>query len=185
MKNTKEKIINSAIYLLGQNINSSLEEISDGAGINRRTLHRYFTKREDLIIEVFETLGNEYIEGFLTVLWAEKDTLPTLEALFKYDLEMSSKYDTLCKLYEGYNNKYKFEDELMSKIHQEYTSLFCKLKEEGFVHKSITTEWLEVYYVTMIELGIKQIKHGKTQDECFKMLWNFFWSGIKKINEDE
>ena len=72
MKNTKQKIINSAITLLKQDLNCSLEEISENANVSRRTLHRHFKGKEDLLAQTFETVGNEYIEGFLSIIWAKK-----------------------------------------------------------------------------------------------------------------
>jgi AcrR family transcriptional regulator len=176
MKNTKQKIINSAITLLKQDLNCSLEEISEHANVSRRTLHRHFKGKEDLIAQIFETVGNEYIEGFLSIIWADTPPLDTLEALLRYDLGILSNHNTLYGLYK--NDKYIFEEELMIKIDQEYIEIFNQIIKKEYCDQSFTPKWLGAFYDSLIELGHNQINLGIDNEECIQMIWSLFWNGI-------
>jgi AcrR family transcriptional regulator len=177
MKNTKQKIINSAITLLKQDLNCSLEEISGNANVSRRTLHRHFKGKEDLIGQIFETVGNEYIEGFLSIIWANKNPMDTLEDLLRYDLAILSNHNTLYGLYK--NDKYIFEEELMIKIDQEYIEIFNQIIKKEYCDQSFTPKWLGAFYDSLIELGHNQINLGIDNEECIQMIWTLFWNGIK------
>jgi len=176
MKNTKQKILNSAITLLKQDLNCSLEEISENANVSRRTLHRHFKGKEDLLAQTFETVGNEYIEGFLSIIWAKKNSIDTLEELVQYDLGLLSNHNTLYGLYK--NHSYIFEEELMTKIDQEYIEIFNQIIKNEYCDQSLTSEWLGAFYDSLIELGHKQINLGIDNEECIQTISTLFWNGI-------
>ena len=176
MKDTKQKIIHSAITLLKQNLNCSLEEISKKAKVSRRTLHRHFKGKEDLIVQIFETVGNEYIEGFLSIIGADKNAIDTLEKLLQYDLGIISNHNTLYSLYK--HKKYIFDEELMIKIDQEYIEIFNQIIKKKYCDQSLTPKWLGAFYHSLIELGHNQINLGIDKEECIQMIWTLFWNGI-------
>jgi AcrR family transcriptional regulator len=46
---TRQDIIDRAIVLFNKDMSLSLEKVAKKAGVTRRTLHRYFRDREELI----------------------------------------------------------------------------------------------------------------------------------------
>jgi len=116
MKKTKENIIQAAILLLEKDKNCSLEEIATEAGVSRRTLHRYFDGKEELIIAVFENLAEKYYEGFLEIIGEEKPILETVKKLLSYDLKTFSSHSTIYYLYESFKDKYTFGEEDIKEV---------------------------------------------------------------------
>ncbi|MEQ3664308.1 TetR/AcrR family transcriptional regulator [Olleya sp.] len=182
MKKSKEHIIDIAIILLEKNIFASLDEIALESGISRRTLHRYFDGKEELIIQVFETLLNEYTEGFIDIIWAEMNTVDTIKSLLKYDLKWYSRYTTIYNLYETHSDKYKFEEDLIKKIEQDYISIFTTFLSEYDCNPLLNSQWLEAYYTSILKLGGNQIKTGLDKETVFKTIWEIFWNGIISKN---
>ena len=181
MKNTKENIIQAAVLLLEGDKNCSLEEIATKTGVSRRTLHRYFDGKEELIIAVFETLADKYYKGVLEIIGEEKPIVETTKNLFSYDLKVFSSHSTIYYLYESFSSIYKFKDEDIKKVEAEYLRLFSKLCKEGHCNKNLNAQWINAYYDSIIHLGNNQIKNGIEYKLIEKTIWQLFWDGISKI----
>ena len=180
MKNTKENIIQSAVLLLEEDKNCSLEQIATKAGVSRRTLHRYFDGKEELIIAVFETLADKYYQGVLEIIAEKKTIVETIKKLFSYDLKMFSNHSTVYYLYESFNDKYKFKDEDLEKVEAEALRIFSKLRKDGHCNKKLDAQWINAYYDSLIHLGNNQIKNGIDYEVVEKTIWELFWNGINK-----
>lgn len=180
MKNTKENIIQAAVLLLEEDKNCSLEAIATKAGVSRRTLHRYFDGREELIIAVFETLADTYYKGILEIIGTKKPIVETIKSLFSYDLKMFSSHSTVYYLYESFNDKYKFKDEDIEKVEAEAIRIFSKLRKEGHCNQKLNAQWINAYYDSLIHLGNNQIKSGIEYKIVEKTIWQLFWNGINK-----
>ena len=48
-RSTEQIIVEAAILVLNEDYSAPLEKVAERAGITRRTLHRYFTGREELL----------------------------------------------------------------------------------------------------------------------------------------
>ena len=178
MKNTKENIIQAAVLLLEEDKHCSLEEIATKAGLSRRTLHRYFDGKEELIIAVFETLADKYYKGILEIIGVEKPIVETIKNLFSYDLKMFSSHSTIYYLYENFHAKYKFEDEDIEKVEAIFLSLFSKLCKAEHCNKKLNAQWINAYFDSIIHLGNNQIKNGIEYELVEKTIWQLFWNGI-------
>ena len=180
MKKTKEHIIQSAVLLLEEDTNCSLEEIALNAGVSRRTLHRYFDGKEELIVAVFEILTDKYYQGILEIINQEEPTFETLKSLFSFELEMYSSHSTVYNLYKNYNSIYKFDGKDLDKVNAIYISHFSKLRKEGLCNNKISPQWIDAYFDSIIQLGSAQIKNGIAYNTVKKTIWQLFWNGIRK-----
>lgn len=180
MKKTRENIVQAAVLLLEENKNCSLEEIATKAGVSRRTLHRYFDGKEELVIAVFETLADKYYEGLMEIIEEEKTIIETLRNIMSYDLKMFSSHNTVCYLYESYSSIYKFDEEDLMKIEEEGIKIFSKLREEGHCNQTLDYQWINAYFDNIVELGYKQIQNGVEYEVVEKTIWELFWNGISK-----
>jgi len=180
MKNTKENIIQAAVLLLEEDKNCSLEEIATKAGVSRRTLHRYFDGKEELIIAVFETLADKYYKGILEIIGEEKPIIEIIKSLFFYDLKMFSSYSTIYYLYESFNAIYKFDEAEIKKVEAEFLRIFSLLRKEGHCNKKLNAQWINAYFDSIIHLGNNQIKNGIEYKLVEKTTWQLFWNGISK-----
>jgi len=180
MKNTKENIIQAAVLLLEKDKNCSLEEIATKAGVSRRTLHRYFDGKEELIIAVFENLAEIYYEGFLEIIGEEKPILETVRSLLSYDLKMFSSNSTVYYLYESFKDRYTFGEEDIKEIEEQSILVFSKLCEEEYLNQNIDYQWVNAFYDSLIHLGNSQIKKGIEHNLVEETIWQLFWNGIGK-----
>ena len=180
MKNTKENIIQAAILLLEEDKNCSLETIATKAGVSRRTLHRYFDGKEELVIAVFETLADKYYEGLMQIIEEEKTIIETLRSIMSYDLSMFSRHNTVCYLYESYSSIYKFDEEDLMKIEEEGIKIFSKLREEGHCNQTFDFQWVNAFFDNIVQLGYNQIQNGIEYEVVEKTIWELFWKGISK-----
>ncbi len=180
MKNTKENIIQAAILLLEKDKNASLEEIAKKAGVSRRTLHRYFDGKEELIIAVFETLADLYYQGILEIIGEEKPVVETLKQLFSYDLKMFSSHSTVYFLYESFKTIYEFDEKDIAKVEAIYLKLFTKLRKADHCNKKLSVQWIGEYFDSIIHLGNKQLNNGISYKIVEKTCWQLFWNGISK-----
>ncbi|KXX68377.1 TetR/AcrR family transcriptional regulator [Flammeovirga sp. SJP92] len=177
MKRTKKIIIDSAIKALSENSNATLDEIAQKAEVNKRTLHRYFDGKKDLVVQVFEELGNTYFEDIIEILSKEQSTIVTFKELFRYDVEVFQNYKTIHNLYEKHRSDFLFETNIMKKINGEFALVYQSLKDEGFLNAEFSIEWIQVYHFGLLESGYRFNNNYKDTEECFQKLWKLFWCG--------
>jgi len=180
MKNTKENIIQAAILLLEEDKNCSLEKIATKAGVSRRTLHRYFDGKEELVIAVFETLADKYYTGFLEIIGEERPIIETVKSLLSYDLKTFSSHSTIYYLYESFNDRYTFGEEDIKEVEEQSILIFSKLCEEGYCNQTLGYQWVNAFYDSLIHLGNSQIKNGIEPVLVEETIWELFWKGISK-----
>lgn len=60
-----------------------------------------------------------------------------------------------------------------------YLGLFKGLQEQTKVSEELSLQWLEIFYLTVVETSLKSIDSGLNKDECLKMAWSSLWNGIK------
>ena len=180
MVETKDKILQSAITIWGSNFTASLDDIASNIGISRRTLHRHFQGRDDLVKSLFSYLIEIYLNSIKTVLKTENTIVGKLQALLINDIKSTEKYLTFCQLYETHPEKFQFEQKKIEEINSIYSKLFKKLRNEKFLSNQLSLEWIEAFYFSVVNTAIKSIQAGIQMEQCSKMAWNSLWNGIKK-----
>lgn len=180
MNKTKHIILVSAIEILGKNINASLDDIAVFANISRRTLHRHFSGREDLINSVLAFLLEEYLENIKKALRGRVELTHKLNSLLINDIESANKYLVFSQLRDLHKTNYTKDNPQIKELLSIYFQLFEQLKVQEKVSDPISLEWLKVFYSAVVEAAIKSIQAGQDKDECLKMAWLTLWNGIKQ-----
>lgn len=180
MNETRRKILESAITLWATNSQATLEQIATDIGISRRTLHRHYDGREDLIVSVLNYLVSEYLQTIdKTLLKAAESPLAKLKALFFNDIANATHY----VVYKNLSQIMVLDNEEMKmsqqKLHNIYHAVFLSLIDSAEVSSKVTAKWLELFYAAVIEAVIKGIQEGKELDLA-NLAWSTFWAGIKK-----
>ena len=140
MNETKDKILQSAIAIWGSNIIASLDDIASNVGISRRTLHRHFKGRDDLMKSLFSYLIEVYLISIEQAIHKETTTVDKLQALLINDIKSTEKYLTFCQLYETHPEKFQFEQKKIEEINIIYSKLFKKLKREKLLSNQLSLE---------------------------------------------
>lgn len=60
----REQVIDAALALFAEHGYDSVtvEQVADSVGISRRTLHRYFTSKDDIVLGKYDALGDTFVE---------------------------------------------------------------------------------------------------------------------------
>lgn len=177
MVETKSKIIQSAIVVWKQNLNASLDDIASHLGISRRTLHRHFSGRNDLVNSVFEILLQEYLSNVRQAIETKSNAVDKLKVLFLNDIESAEKYILFSHIQ---TTSHLQESQDVKELFTIYSSLFNQLIATNKISERISLRWLELFYSTIIQTVINAIKSDLNKEDFVDMAWVTFWNGIKK-----
>ena len=101
MLDTKTKIMSAAVKCFQSNESISLEKIAEEAGVTRRTLHRYFENRQNLM----ESCKNEMLESCNKAMneayESDDDQIKKLRNMLFAAIEQGAKYSFIKRFYEN------------------------------------------------------------------------------------
>ena len=180
MVETKNKILRSAITIWGKDITSSLDDIAHNIGISRRTLHRHYSGKGDLLNSVFNYIIEEYLVHIKTINSNSSNNIDKLKAFLFFDIKSGKNYMFFCQLRKTKHKEIEEDNTSFKELHTLYLGLFKQLKEEEKIDQSLTLIWIEIFYLTVVESAHKAIESGLDVENCIKMAWSSFWKGIKK-----
>jgi AcrR family transcriptional regulator len=104
--NTQQKIIDAAISVLNENFSATFEDIAVSCGMNRRTLHRYFKNRNELLEACNKNMMEAWELAAIKACNSSEDPLIQLEHLLYTGIDSGTKYAFLIKLND--NAKFSF-----------------------------------------------------------------------------
>lgn len=177
---TKSKILSAAIEVLGKDLGASLDEIAKHAGISRRTLHRHFNGREDIMNAVFNHIIAVYHKDVKSILRDDMSTEERMKAFLAYDIESGTKHTVFCQLRKNSYTEYAAENENLQELFDIINNLFESLIKEGKIRDEIPQLWLAAFYNGVLESALQSFKQGVLLETCQIIAWSSFWNGIKK-----
>jgi len=180
MAETKSKILQSAIIIWGKNLTASLDDIASHINISRRTLHRHYSGRDDLMNSVFNYIIEEYLIQIKIIIQNASSHKNQLKAFLYYDIESGSKYLVFCQLRKTNYKEIESQNVNFQELYAIYQGLFKQLKDEKKIREKLSSQWLEIFYSTIVESALKSIDSGVNKKECLNMTWSSFWNGIKR-----
>lgn len=183
MSETKAKILQSAIDIWGKNLTHSLEDIADRVGISRRTLHRHYNGRDDLMNSVICHVIDEYLMNVEDIMQQQLSNEDKLKAMLEYDIKSSSKYRVFCQVRGGRTTQSGPGNENVEKVRQIMATLFSQLIKEEIIPDSLPLIWLEMFFSAVAETALNSIGFGISQEKCLEIAWASFYGGITLNNK--
>lgn len=183
MKETKNQILQSAILVWGNNLAATLDDIASHSGISRRTLHRHYSGRDDLLDSVFNYIIDEYLLSLEQNIKNSINDKELLKAFLWFDIKSSKKYLVFCQLRKAEFQHIEVENNNFKEMYAIYMNLFKKLQDHQKISKNLSLQWIESFYLSIVETSDKIIDSGVDINECFEMAWFSLWNGIKSVNE--
>lgn len=183
MIETKSQILQSAITVWGRNLAATLDDIAKDTGISRRTLHRHYSGRDDLMDSVFNFIIDEYLMHLKRIIEKTPSDKEKLKAFLQFDINSSKKYLVFCQLRKSEYAHMETENDNFIEMYSIYQGLFKRLQDEQKISKDLSLQWIETFYLTLVESSDKIIDSGFNKDECLKMAWTSLWNGIKSGNQ--
>lgn len=181
--NTQQKIIDAAISVLNENFSATFEDIAVSCGISRRTLHRYFKNRNELLEACNQNMLEAWELATIKACNSSENPLVQLEHLLYAGIDSGTKYAFLIKLNE--NNKFSsiaYENKLSSAYFQKRDQLFDaihELQKQKVVDDQFPLPWIRILFTSAIMATIMAFRSGDiAQNEVKKLAWSSFRRSI-------
>lgn len=182
MKDTKQKIIDTAIEIFNDDYSSALEKVAERAEVTRRTLHRYFTDRNDLLKACHLEMQNKCKLNITNAINSSEDPLIQLERVLYASIDCGSKYAFFQKLHQYQGHQHQKEDEDCATYDQTFsptTAVIRELQKREIISPNLTLAWINLFMSGIITATIQSSTSGAVAKNDIKdFAWFSFSNGI-------
>jgi AcrR family transcriptional regulator len=182
MKDTRQNIIEAAILVFNDDPSAPLEKVAEKGGITRRTLHRYFRDRNDLISTCESEMQLSCNKAMNLALDSSDDPLVQLERMLYAGIDCGAKYSFFTKLHRSENHHHSRHNPDCVRYDatwNRYYQMIAKLKENGKISSHITGEWVFMLFSGIIAATVNASGMGTEDAERVKKFaWFSFSRGI-------
>jgi AcrR family transcriptional regulator len=178
---TSQKIIDSAIAVLNEDFYVPLDMVAEKAGVNRRTLHRYFKDRTALIDACWADMMQTWHHAMLKAYNSSKDPVVQLEEMLYAGIDCGVKYAFLNTLQTKYlTEKPKAtENEAYEQAKNNWFSLVPELQRQKLISENLSATWIRMLFVNMINTTINALQSGDVApNDIKKFAWYSFSRSI-------
>lgn len=182
MENTQKKIIDAAIQVFNEDFSAPLEKVSDKAEVTRRTLHRYFKDRSELLVQCEKVMQQNCTRAMIAALEASDDPLIQLENMLYAGIGCGAKYSFLHKLHmrEGHIHTHQSQDCVeYDDLFKRYSKVITTLHQKGIISTHLTVEWVNMLFMSVIAATVNGVEYGTVAKKSLKeFAWFSFSKGI-------
>ena len=174
---SEEAIIEAAFDVLNNDPGASLATVADVAGVGRATLHRYFSRREDLLSAMARLAVkemDEVVEAACADVSSYGEALRvTLEVL----IPIGDRYSFLAL--DAIEHDPELQKEF-ARQRKETDELVEAAKREGVFEKSVPTSWISQAYEMLLFAAWESVKAGElTQTQAANLAWRTLTLGLQ------
>ena len=181
LQNTKQNIIDAAIFIFNEDLSAPLEKVADNANVTRRTLHRYFTDRKELLDACQQEMQESCKAGMTAALESSANPVLQLEKMLYAAIDCGVKYSFLHKLHNLHNHQHKHNDKECAKYDKTFShvdNVIETLIENGIVSKQLSVEWIATLFPGIVTATINSNTPCADRDNLKKFAWFSFSKGI-------
>ncbi|TDQ25587.1 TetR/AcrR family transcriptional regulator [Tenacibaculum caenipelagi] len=185
MNDTKTKIIAAAIKAFSKDPNASMEEIAESINLSRRTLHRYFSSKSELIAEIIDYASGLCLQKTEESIQSSPDPRTQLYTMFLCDIKSGYQFRFLYNFRENYKG---MEDESseFKKMMQIFRDLLKTLNDNGLFNPQLTINWIENLYFSTINTAINLINENDSNiKDVTEMAWISYFNAITNHSENK
>ncbi len=182
MEVTQQKIIDAAIVTFNDDLSAPLETVADQAGVTRRTLHRYFGDRAQLLDACKAEMQARCQAAMTAAYRSSNDPLRQLELMLYAGIDCGYKYAFLRKLHRRTrypdvpeNAEGVEYDTIMGK----WRALVASLQQQEIISRQLTIPWIFALFDGMINSTIDALRSGDiARNDIKKFAWFSFSRSI-------
>jgi AcrR family transcriptional regulator len=179
---TKQDIVNAAIILFNENMSIPLEKVADKAGVTRRTLHRYFKDRGELMNSCSEEMHLTFRKAIVMAKECSTDPQEQLREMLYAGIDCGVKIAFLSKLHNHHEHKHTQRkkdcaqyDEAIDKIQ----SVVKVLQQCNIISRFITADWVVAFFFSVVAITANPcVGNGLSQADLKKFAWYSFSKGV-------
>lgn len=182
MKDTEQSIIEAAILIFNEDLSAPLEKVADQAQLTRRTLHRYFKDRKELMDKCQKEIRKACEIAMTNAYNASENPLERLEAMFYAGLDCGSKNTFLHKLHTLHDHKHQAANEECSEYDHTFELWKGNLQvllTKGIINQGMTVDWIHHFFQSVVTVFINSQQKGSLDRAAARQLaWFSFSKGI-------
>jgi len=179
MEDTKQKIIDAAIAVFNDDQSAPLEKVADRASITRRTLHRYFKDRGELVAACRKDICKRCGDAIATALQRTESPLAQLEQLLYAGIDCGVKYAFFHKLHNSRDHAHRTDDDCMKydAMREHVLQVITQLQDKAIVTKHLTAEWIYALFTGVVNTAVKADMAGIVAKQSQKQ---FAWLSFSR-----
>jgi AcrR family transcriptional regulator len=182
VEDTKQAIIDAAIMIFNEDLSAPLEKVADEAKVTRRTLHRYFKDRQDLLICCNQEMQKSCSKAMTAAQQSSDEPLVQLKNMLYAAIDCGVKYAFLHKLHTMHGHQHLSGNKECVRYDQTVDKLrgvVIKLQEHNMLSQHLTVEWVTVLFPGIVTATISSLNANQNDNQKLKELaWFSFSKGI-------
>lgn len=181
-RSTEQTIVEAAILVLNEDYSAPLEKVAERAGVTRRTLHRYFTGREELVACCARDMQRSCREALTQALASSSDPLVQLEQVLYAGIDCGAKYAFFTKFHTRSEHQHT-PGQVADCTEYDILQARCRavithLQHEGHISAHLSADWVLLLLSGVIKTAIEAQMTGATGDHLRQFAWFSFSKGI-------
>lgn len=182
MTNAEQKILEAAIIVLNNDLSATMEMIAEKANLTRRTLHRYFSDRNQLIEACKKDMLSVCKQAMQQAYESSSDPVKQLESMLYAGIDCNYRYAFLNKLQQRIQPRLITEQEdseVNDNVKAKWHALIIILQNKGVINNLYTPQWIFFLFDGMISTTITAMESGDVAtNEIKKFAWLSFSKSI-------
>ncbi|WP_299311636.1 TetR family transcriptional regulator [uncultured Aquimarina sp.] len=179
---TKSRIIESAIEVFNANYSAPLQKVADNANITRRTLHRYFKDRNELVAVCEREMEISCKKAMINAIDSSNEPLVQLKNMLIAGINCGSKYSFFYKLHKGESHNHNKNNKDCADydyIYQNFTQIIRDLQEQNIISRQMTIGWIQNLHAGIIISSVSSdLNNKETKLQIKEFAWKSFIKGI-------
>jgi len=181
VKDREAKIIEGAVFCLNTNENASIEEIANYLGINRRTIHRYFKDRDNLLQCCLQKMMTKCNQAMNDAYESSTEPIQQVEAMFYAALSIGNEYSFVKKLFNRstYTQVIHNERAEYDSVKDKWFRLITVLQDSGVIDRKIPIPWVYNLFGGIVDIAVQAQASGDIAvNEIKSLSWKSFQGSI-------
>ena len=182
MTTTKKRIIESAIKVFNEDLSAPLQKVADNANVTRRTLHRYFKDRTELVLICRQAIESSCKQAMITAIQSSKEPMLQLEQMLYAGIDCGAKYTTFYKMHRSSDHNHTQHNKSCADydyIFSTFQRIIIDLQKRGDINPEMSPEWIQVLHSGIIESTVNAMQTSPSKFENIKkMAWDSYAKAI-------
>ncbi|MDF7815121.1 TetR/AcrR family transcriptional regulator [Hymenobacter sp. YC55] len=181
-RSTEQVIVDSAILVFNEDYSAPLEKVAERAGVTRRTLHRYFTGREELLACCARDMQRSCREALTQALTSSPDPVVQLEHMLYAGIDCGAKYALFTKLHSRPEHQHAPRQAAdcaeYDSLQARCRAVITRLQQQGRISPHLTAEWVLLLLSGVVKTTIEARAAGTAGAHLSQFAWFSFSKGI-------
>lgn len=180
--NTEQTIVEAAILVFNEDYSAPLEKVAERAGVTRRTLHRYFTGREELLTCCALDMQRSCREALDQALASSPDPLVQLENMLYASVDCGAKYAFFNKVHTRQEHHHVPQQAAdcaeYDALQTRCRAVITRLQREDLISAHLPVEWVFLLLSGVVKATIEARAAGSGGAYLKQFAWFSFSKGI-------